>query len=216
MLHSTSFPAIAFTASPIQRRTSLSPHTDTNILAHARWRPAQELDSRQRTTFRRLSLITQFKGQYEFLNPAYYCLAEYDGIIYNSAEVAFLASQYDDPYFRSMFRNLSLPIWRARELAKKFQKRRDWTPELSLDLTRQITLDKFCRSPNLRSLLLATRHELIVAENGWHEQFWGRCICNIRPGKYGRKDACLVPGSNHLGNILMSVRDRLIVEAQAA
>ena len=161
-------------------------------------------------------MITSFKGKYEFLDPAYYCLAGYNGVIYNSAEAAFLASQYDDPYFRSMFRNPSLPIWRARELCKRLQKRRDWTPELSLDLTRQITFDKFCRSPNLRSLLLATRRELIVAENNWHEQFWGRCICNIRPGKYGRKDACLVPGSNHLGKILMSVRDRLTVEAQAA
>ena len=41
-------------------------------------------------------MITQFKGKYDFLDPAYYCLAEYDGVIYNSAEAAFLASQYDD------------------------------------------------------------------------------------------------------------------------
>jgi len=81
---------------------------------------------------------------------------------------------------------------------------------------RQITLDKFSRSLNLRLLLLATRHEPIVAEDNWHEQFWGRCICNARPGKYGQKDACLVPGSNHLGRILMSGRDQFAVEAQAA
>jgi predicted NAD-dependent protein-ADP-ribosyltransferase YbiA (DUF1768 family) len=161
-------------------------------------------------------MITKFKGKYEFLDPAYYCLAGYDGVIYNSAEAAFLASQYDDPYFRSMFRNTALPIWRARALAKRLQKRRDWTPELSLELMRQITLDKFSRSPNLRFLLLATRHERIVAENNWHEQFWGRCICNTRPGKYGRNAACLVPDSNRLGEILMSVRDQLASEAQAA
>jgi predicted NAD-dependent protein-ADP-ribosyltransferase YbiA (DUF1768 family) len=161
-------------------------------------------------------VITQFKEKYDFLDPAYYCLAEYDGVIYNSAEAAFLASQYDSPYFRSMFRDSALPIWRARELAKRLQKRRDWTPELSLELMRQITLDKFSRSLNLRSLLLATRHERIVAENNWHEQFWGRCICNTRPGKYGQKDACLMPGSNHLGKILMSVRDQLAVETQVA
>ena len=79
-------------------------------------------------------MITQFKGQYEFLDPAYYCLAEFDGVIYNSAEAAFLAAQFDDPYFRSIFRNPALPIWRARELSKKLQKRRDWTPELSLEI----------------------------------------------------------------------------------
>jgi len=161
-------------------------------------------------------LITQFKGQYEFLDLAYYCLTEFDGAIYNSAEAAFLAAQFDDPYFRSMFRNPALPIWKARELAKRLQKRHDWTPELSIELTWQVTLDKFSRSLNLRSLLLATHHERIVAENNWHEQFWGLCICNMRQGKYGRKDACLVPGSNQLGEILMSVRDRLAVEAQAA
>ena len=97
-------------------------------------------------------MITRFKGKYDFLDTAYYCLAGYDGVIYNSAEAAFLASQYDDPYFRSMFRNTALPIWRARDLAKRLQKRCDWTPELSLELMRQITLDKFSRSPNLRSL----------------------------------------------------------------
>jgi predicted NAD-dependent protein-ADP-ribosyltransferase YbiA (DUF1768 family) len=161
-------------------------------------------------------MITRFKGKYDFLDAAYYSLAGYDGVIYNSAEAAFLASQYDDPYFRSMFRNTALPIWRARNLAKRLQKRRDWTPEMSLELMRQITLDKFSRSTNLRSRLLATRHERIVAENNWHEQFWGRCICNTRPGKYGRNDACLVPGSNRLGEILMSVRDQLASEAQAA
>ena len=78
-------------------------------------------------------MITQFKGQYEFLDPAYYCLAEYDGELYNSAEAAFLAAQFDSAYFRSMFRNPVLPIWRARELAKKLQQRHDWTPALSIE-----------------------------------------------------------------------------------
>ena len=64
-------------------------------------------------------MITRFKGKYDFLDTAYYCLAGYAGVIYNSAEAAFLASQYDDPYFRSMFRNTALPIWRARELGQE-------------------------------------------------------------------------------------------------
>ena len=170
---------------------------------------------RPRATFWRFSLITQFKGQYEFLDPAYYCLAEYDDELHNSAEAAFLAAQFDDPYFRSMFRNSALPIWRARELSKKLQRRRDWTPELSLEIMRQITLDKFFRSPIHRSLLLATCDERIIAENNWHEQFWGCCICHIRPGKYGRRFSCLVPGHNYLGEILMAVRDQLQMVARA-
>ena len=162
-------------------------------------------------------MITQFKGQYEFLDPAYYCLAEYDGVIYNSAEAAFLASQYDDPYFRSMFRN-PVPSYLAgsRTLPRDSRSAAIGHQSCRLNSCGRSLSTNSRRSPNLRSLLLATRHERIVAENNWHEQFWGCCICNIRPGKYGRKDACLVPGSNHLGKILMSVRDRLTVEAQAA
>ena len=174
-----------------------------------------ELAGRPRATFWRFSLITQFKGQYEFLDPAYYCLAKFDGVIYKSAEAAFLAAQFDDPYFRVVFRNPALPIWRARELSRKLQKRRAWTPELSLEITRQITLDKFSRSRNLRSLLLATCDERIIAENNWHEQFWGCCICDTRPGKYGRRFSCLVPGHNYLGEILMAVRDQLQMVARA-
>ena len=160
-------------------------------------------------------MITQFKGQYEFLDPAYYCLAEYDGELYNSAEAAFLAAQFDSTYFRSMFRNPVLPIWRARQLAKKLQRRDDWTPVLSIEIMRQITLDKFSRTPKLRAALLATCDEQIVAENNWHEQFWGCCICHIRPGKYGRRFSCLVPGHNYLGEILMAVRHQLQMVARA-
>ena len=160
-------------------------------------------------------MITQFKGQYELLDPAYYCLAEYDGELYNSAEAAFLAAQFDSTYFRSIFRNPVLPIWRARQLAKKLQRRHDWTPTLSIEIMRQITLDKFLRTQKLRSALLATCGERIVAENNWHEQFWGCCICATRPGKYGRRSSCSVPGRNHLGEVLMSVRDQLGVLALA-
>jgi hypothetical protein len=160
-------------------------------------------------------MITKFKGQYDFLDPAYYCLAEYDGELYNSAEAAFLAAQFDSPYFLSMFRNPVLPIWRARELSKKLQRRRDWTPELALEVMRRVTLDKFSRTAKLRSALLASGDERIIAENNWHEQFWGCCTCDTRPGKFGRRSSCSAPGLNHLGEILMAVRQKLGVLARA-
>jgi ribA/ribD-fused uncharacterized protein len=160
-------------------------------------------------------MITQFKGKFDFLDPAYYCLAKYDGELYNSAEAAFLSAQFDSAYFRSMFRNPVLPIWRARELAKKLQQRHDWTPALSIEIMRQITLDKFSCTPKLRAALLATRNERIVAENNWHEQFWGCCICAARPGKYGQRSSCSELGRNHLGDVLMSVRQQLGVLARA-
>ena len=161
-------------------------------------------------------MITVFKGKYAFLDPAAYCVVEFEHMLFNSAQAAFLAALYDDHYFRSLFRNPVLPIWKARDLAKRLQKRRDWSTQLELDLMRQITLDKFSRDSKLRAKLIATAPERIVAENNWHERFWGRCVCNTRPGKYGRKEACLVPGSNHYGKIVTAVRTQLAAEVHAA
>jgi len=161
-------------------------------------------------------MITAFKGKYAFLDLAAYCTVGHEGVLYNSAEIAFIASQYDDLYLRAQFHAATLPIWRARELAKRLQKRGDWTPELSLELMQEIVFDKFTRNSKLGVLLLATDRERIVAENNWHEQFWGRCVCHSRPGKYGQKASCVEPGSNHIGKIHMIVRDRLAVYTMAA
>jgi predicted NAD-dependent protein-ADP-ribosyltransferase YbiA (DUF1768 family) len=161
-------------------------------------------------------MITSFKGKYAFLDLSAHCTVEYEGVLYNSAEIAFIASQYDNLYLRAQFNSAALPIYKARELTKRLQKRGDLTPKLALELMQEVVFDKFTRNPHFGELLVATGPQRIVAENNWHEQFWGRCVCNIRPGKYGKKTSCIEPGCNHIGKIHMLVRDRLAVVTLAA
>lgn len=59
---------------------------------------------------------------------------------------------------------------------------------------RQLVTDKFTRSNELRRRLLATEDAELVEGNAWNDTFWGVCRGN---------------GQNHLGRILMEVRDGL-------
>jgi predicted NAD-dependent protein-ADP-ribosyltransferase YbiA (DUF1768 family) len=54
------------------------------------------------------------------------------------------------------------------------------------------------QDPVLRSKLLATDDAYLEETNGWFDRFWG---------------VCLGTGHNHLGKILMKVRQRIRDEA---
>jgi predicted NAD-dependent protein-ADP-ribosyltransferase YbiA (DUF1768 family) len=54
--------------------------------------------------------------------------------------------------------------------------------------------DKFTRDPELAILLFAAGTRLLVEGNDWGDCFWG---------------VCRGQGRNHLGEILMTVRDEL-------
>lgn len=78
----------------------------------------------------------------------------------------------------------------AKRLGKKVQLRADWNA-VKLDVMRVIVKAKFDQHPELMAKLKAQPGE-IVEDNTWGDTYWGRC------NGYGQ---------NHLGQILMSVRD---------
>ena len=59
-----------------------------------------------------------------------------------------------------------------------------------------IVRDKFTRNPELKRLLLATGDAVLIEGNTWGDRFWG---VDKRTGK----------GENHLGLILMDIREEL-------
>lgn len=50
---------------------------------------------------------------------------------------------------------------------------------------------------NLKNKLKTTGNTTIIEGNYWHDNFWGSCHCLKCKGK----------GQNHLGNLLMKIRD---------
>ena len=104
-------------------------------------------------------------------------------------EHAYQAAKASDPSARELIRNASSPA-AARRLGQAVQLPDDWD-ERKVEVMRGLVRKKF-ENPLLRSMLLATEDALLVEGNSWGDRFWG---------------VCRGQGMNHLGRILMEVRD---------
>lgn len=136
--------------------------------------------------------ITSFRGEHSFLSNFYACEVVYDGVVYPSVEHAYQAAKFLDPDLREQVRACET-AGQAKKLGRGFALREDWDA-VKLQTMSALVEDKFLRDPELGAKLLATKRALLVEGNWWGDTFWGVCR-----GK----------GSNHLGKILMGVRQKL-------
>tara|TARA_Y100000034_G_C6567824_1_gene245972 strand:- start:117 stop:422 length:306 start_codon:yes stop_codon:yes gene_type:complete len=81
----------------------------------------------------------------------------------------------------------------ARKLGRRVRLRSDWH-EVRLSIMKEIVHAKFTQNEDLRERLLDTGDNELIEGNTWGDSFWGVCR-----GK----------GQNHLGNILMAIREKL-------
>lgn len=135
-------------------------------------------------------MISSFRDEYFFLSNFYPVEIKLDGIVYPNAETAFQAQKALDVEERRKFSMLKNPI-QAKRLGRKVKLRDDWE-EVKLDIMTEVVSQKFLQHPHLIEMLLQTGDEELVEGNKWGDRFWGVC-----------KDK----GENHLGKILMKIRD---------
>ena len=135
-------------------------------------------------------MIDSFRDEYFFLSNFYPVEIKLDGIVYPNAESAFQAQKTLDVEERRKFSMLKNPV-QAKRLGRKVKLRDDWE-EVKLDIMTEIVSQKFLQHPHLIEMLLQTGDEELVEGNKWGDRFWGVC-----KGK----------GENHLGKILMKIRD---------
>lgn len=135
-------------------------------------------------------MIDSFKGEYEFLSNFYPATVSYEGTVYPSVEHAFQAAKTLDPQMRLKIR-LSNAAG-AKKLGRQLDLRSDWET-IKVDVMRELLKAKFS-DPELRAKLKATGKEPLVEGNWWGDTFWG--VCRDR-------------GENHLGVLLMEIRDSL-------
>lgn len=135
-------------------------------------------------------MISSFRDEYFFLSNFYPVEIKLDGIVYPNAETAFQAQKTLDVEERRKFSMLKNPV-QAKRLGRKVKLRDDWE-EVKLDIMTEIVSQKFLQHPHLIEMLLQTGDEELVEGNKWGDRFWGVC-----------KDK----GENHLGKILMKIRD---------
>lgn len=138
------------------------------------------------------SAISEFRGEHEFLSNFFPSTVHLDGASYPTVEHAFQAAKTLDPDERERVRTCTWPGG-AKRLGKRVALRIDWE-EAKLGIMESLVREKFA-DPDLRQRLLATGSRELIEGNRWGDTYWGVCR--------GR-------GANHLGRILMKVRDELV------
>ena len=135
--------------------------------------------------------IDLFDGENEFLSNFYSSPVEYEGIKYQTVEHAFQAAKTLENHERE---NIALlpTAGKAKRAGKKVKLRQDWE-KIKLQVMEELLRKKF-GDKELRKRLLATGNKELVEGNNWKDTFWG--VCN---GK----------GQNHLGRLLMKVREEI-------
>lgn len=147
--------------------------------------------------------ITDFRGVYDFLSNFYAADVEYEGATYPTIEHAFQAAKsLDYAEHRSVKAAGSPGI--AKRMGRKIKRRSDWF-DVSLVIMEMLVKQKFTRYPELKSKLLATGSANLIEGNNWNDRFYG-CIYDDKQNEW--------VGENHLGKILMKIREELQHESE--
>lgn len=137
-------------------------------------------------------MITSFSGEFDFLSNFYQLGFEFDGLWAPTAEHHFQAAKTDDAEEKARIYNAPTPA-HAKRLGRKCTKRRDWEERKQQKML-LILREKF-KHPVMRQQLLDTGSEELVEGNTWGDIYWGQCP--------------LGHGENHLGKLLMQVREEI-------
>lgn len=135
--------------------------------------------------------MISFRGKYWFLSNFYPAELEFKGLKYSTAEHAFQAAKAVSVFDEEWIRTARKP-GEAKRRGRKVHVWADWE-RVKLNVMLAIAKAKF-QNKELAEKLLATGDNELVEHNTWGDAFWGKC---------GEK------GENHLGKILMQVRQEL-------
>lgn len=133
--------------------------------------------------------IIAFKGDYAWLSNFHFSPV-YN---YKSVEHAYQASKTLDMDYRLRIA-LADTAGEAKRLGKYAPLRAGWN-EMKLDMMYELVREKF-KNPELRKKLLETGNTILLEGNWWGNRFWG-------------VDQNTLAGENHLGKIIMRVRQEI-------
>ena len=136
-------------------------------------------------------MIDKFRGSFAFLSNMSECDITIKGYNFKSLENAYQSCKCKNPEDVKLFLNIT-PV-EAKILGNKITKRDDWD-SIKLNIMETLVHQKFSKNEKLKFLLLMTGNEKLIERNQYGDTFWG--VCNGT-------------GENHLGKILMKVRQQL-------
>ena len=136
--------------------------------------------------------ITSFRGMYAFLSNFYAApITDKNGDGWPTVEHAFQAMKTKNQDTRDMIRTQCPRPVDARFIGRALTLRSDWE-QIKLPLMKRLVQRKFEQNPKLMTALKATGDRELIEGNKHGDTFWGQCNG---------------VGENHLGRILMEVRN---------
>lgn len=142
--------------------------------------------------------INSFTGAYRFLSNFWPARVKLDGVEYPTSENAYQAAKTLDPELRVQFQTCS--AGQSKKAGSFLTIRPDWD-QVKVSVMEGLLEQKFAPGSELRAKLDKTRGNDLIEGNWWHDNFWGDCTC-------GKRAVCDTSGANHLGSLLMKIRDR--------
>ena len=136
--------------------------------------------------------IAEFQGDYRFLSNFYPAEVVFEGIAYPTVEHAYQSAKTLDMDERKRIAALKTPA-EAKTEGRKLKLRDDWET-VKFTVMEDCVRYKFTHNGELRDKLLATGDKILEEGNTWGDRIWG-----VYQGQ----------GENHLGKILMKIRDEL-------
>lgn len=136
-------------------------------------------------------MITSFTGKYFFLSNFYPCDILYEGITYPSTEHAYVAAKSADIRDREYIATIP-NAGKAKQYSRRLTLRIGWD-DMRVAVMEDIVRNKFYTHDELFTALIDTDTQELVEGNYWGDVFWGQCPIGT--------------GENHLGKILMKIRD---------
>jgi ribA/ribD-fused uncharacterized protein len=135
-----------------------------------------------------------FSNMIEFEDPLVY-----EGIFYVTPEHFYQAMKSKSKLYRERVAACKTGML-AKRLGRKVNIREDWE-DVKLMVMERAQRHRFQIGTKWRERLVETDGE-IVEWNYWHDRIWGKCTC----------EKCKGNGRNLLGEMLMKIRDEIVLE----
>lgn len=144
-----------------------------------------------------MNAITYFRGEYGWLSNMYPAYIDYKGIWYQSVERAYQSEKNNRIEWKFTCTSYEYTEGEIKKLSKTIPIREDWET-VKLQVMKECLILKFT-IPFFRDKLLSTKGMIIQEGNYWNDRYWGVDLKQNPP-----------VGENHLGILLMEIRDNLI------
>lgn len=139
-------------------------------------------------------MINKFRGEYSWLSNFAKCEIVYKNTVYPSVENAYQSAKNNDEEWKKFCSTENAII--VKKNSHKIILIENWN-FIKLSIMEELLRQKFIFNDYYKKKLIETKDEYIEEGNTWHDTFWG---VNIISGK----------GENHLGKLIMQIRDYLL------